>query len=527
MTICQEKDCKKRASFNYKGETKYIYCAKHSLAGMINITYKSCKFQDCNVKPNFNHQGEKKGLYCEKHKEDVMVDVVHKKCKAVGCFIQPSFNYSDQKPEWCEEHKKDNMKNTKDKILCLKCPKIPSFNYENEIKALYCKEHSLSGMINVRGKGNSCKFPGCGISAAFNYKGSKRLYCSQHKEDGMINVVSKRCKKCDKIPKFNYPGNNTGAFCGDHKTDEMVNTTHKKCKLCSKIPSFGVSKTPTHCIDHKKDDMIDVVHNTCLFCDKRSTYGSPGDKLRYCEIHKKEGDVKNPSKKCEGKECVEVALYGLLKRLRCEQHKIETDILLTNRKCENCGRLDILTPDNLCVHFCNLDKHYYTLKKNKKRKEEIIEKLLSEKIDRKLDYKDEIVDRSCSNKRPDFGYDVGTHVVFVEVDEEQHNSYKCKIDGGEDRRMFEIFQSLGGKACIFIRYNPDTFRDNNGNVVKILESRRQDLLVKWILRCLKSIPTTVEDSLRVKYLFYDGWYESDISFRYISEKDVVVSDYIK
>jgi hypothetical protein len=87
---------------------------------------------------------------------------------------------------------------------------------------------------------------------------------------------------------------------------------------------------------------------------------------------------------------------------------------------------------------------------------------------------------------------------------------------GEMIRMFEISQSFDGLPCIFIRYNPDAFY-RNGKIVKMSPSSRHTILVKWIKKCLREKPS----GFVAKYLFYDDFDESDVSFTPITEQDVI------
>ena len=60
-------------------------------------------------------------------------------------------------------------------------------------------------MFDVRSK--RCDENNCNKHPAFNYETEiKRLYCSDHKKPNMIDVKSKRCveKDCKKQPTFNY-----------------------------------------------------------------------------------------------------------------------------------------------------------------------------------------------------------------------------------------------------------------------------------------------------------------------------------
>lgn len=184
----------------------------------------------------------------------------------------------------------------------------------------------------------------------------------------------------------------------------------------------------------------------------------------------------------------------------------------------------MLNKEGICINFCSMEEMDRMMKKRVKKHEEKVENLLREEIDIPFTYRDEVVDRVCSNKRPDFVYHCGTHVVIVEVDEDQHKSYKCTVYGdnkegkmkGENIRMFEIAQSFDGLPVVFLRYNPDNYK-TGGVLGKYGMSKRHDLLVKWIRKCLRE----KMDGFKVKYLFYDEFNESDGSFIEIKQEDVV------
>ena len=64
-----------------------------------------------------------------------------------------------------------------------------------------------------------------------------------------------------------------------------------------------------------------------------------------------------------------------------------------------------------------------------------------------------IVD-GCSRRRPDMLCDLGTHIVVVEVDENQHADYECSC---ENKRLMELSQDVGHRPTVFIRFNPDDY----------------------------------------------------------------------
>ena len=53
------------------------------------------------------------------------------------------------------------------------------------------------------------------------------------------------------------------------------------------------------------------------------------------------------------------------------------------------------------------------------------------------------------------------HVVIIEVDENRHSGYSC-----ENIRTMEIFQDIGCRPCVFIRFNPDSYTTSNGKKIK-------------------------------------------------------------
>ena len=236
---CIEQGCNIFPSFNYKNEKKKLYCAKHKLENMIDITHKRCL--NCELFSCFNYENESHPLYCAKHKLENMIDIVNKKCKYEKCNIQPGFNY-ENKPNalYCAHHKLENMINVKDKkCIYEKCEIYPSFNYKNEKKPLYCSEHKLENMHDVKHK--KCIEQGCIIRPNYNYENKKKpLYCSEHKLENMIIITNKKCLVCGKISNYNYKNEKNPLYCVKHKLENMIDITHKRCldNLCDIIVTY-------------------------------------------------------------------------------------------------------------------------------------------------------------------------------------------------------------------------------------------------------------------------------------------------
>jgi hypothetical protein len=60
----------------------------------------------------------------------------------------------------------------------------------------------------------------------------------------------------------------------------------------------------------------------------------------------------------------------------------------------------------------------------------------------------------CHLYRPDFVIDMGSHTIVVEIDENQHKSYDTSCN---NRRLMSIFEGLGTRPMVMIRFNPDNY----------------------------------------------------------------------
>jgi hypothetical protein len=88
--------------------------------------------------------------------------------------------------------------------------------------------------------------------------------------------------------------------------------------------------------------------------------------------------------------------------------------------------------------------------------------------------------------------------------------------------MYNLSSEFDGLPLVFIRYNPDSYRVD-GKVAKTPDQQRHDTLIRWVNKCIQDVP---ESGIWVKYLFYDDYKESDISFKKITEDDFSLEDFI-
>lgn len=140
-----------------------------------------------------------------------MIDVVNKRCNFEGCMKLPSFNYKFKSPEYCHEHKSENM-------------------------------------INLRYQ--TCAVETCNIMAKYNYPNNSRgMYCTTHKKHNMINIHSTKCQTtgCKKQPYIDTFGM-LSKFCEEHDIEKKP----LRCAKCSNIAVYGsIGLFPRHCFMHR------------------------------------------------------------------------------------------------------------------------------------------------------------------------------------------------------------------------------------------------------------------------------------
>ena len=146
------------------------------------------------------------------------------------------------------------------------------------------------------------------------------------------------------------------------------------------------------------------------------------------------------------------------------------------------------------------------------------EKSISDYILEKFKEIDIVIDRQiydgCSKRRPDIFIDLGYQVIIIEIDENQHISYESIC---ENKRLMEISKDINHRPLVFIRFNPDSYNDNNTKIESCWTINKQgiciikkDALKEWNNRLNilsdtinKWITTTSSKTIEVIHLFYD------------------------
>jgi hypothetical protein len=113
----------------------------------------------------------------------------------------------------------------------------------------------------------------------------------------------------------------------------------------------------------------------------------------------------------------------------------------------------------------------------------------------------------CHLYRPDFVFDLGSHTVVVEIDENQHRSYDTSCD---NKRLMSIFEGLGSRPMVMIRFNPDAYTGTRGCWTKDCTlvdggrpwKRRLEVLRDRIDDWLGKEPGR---EMTIEHLFFDGY----------------------
>ena len=539
------KNCEKRAIYGNSFERKALHCAQHKEKDEVNVTNKLCSFIGCKKRPSYGDEIDKITLYCKDHKESHHIIIKNKKCKFPNCKKQPTFgNEKDKIVLYCKNHKEPHHIDLKNKKCQFpNCKKRPNFGNEKDKIALYCKIHKESQHIDLTHK--KCQFPNCKKQPSYGDEKDKiKLYCVEHKEPHHINVVTKRCQypNCKKIPTFGdekdkialyckdhkeshhidlknkkcqFPNckirpsygdekNKIALFCKDHKEAHHIDLKHKKCQFshCRKQPSFGNEKDKIvlYCVEHKQSNHIDLTHKKCQFptCSTRATFGQLFKEKKHCAKHKLPGEYKENNPKCISEDCKDLPIYTDQQNnypLRCEKHKLLIDKDVIQRPCSKCGLSYFIKEGNLC------DTCYPNYETIRLRKEVEVKNLLDLHKLEPNSWDKRLIGDLCGIERPDFYFFIkfgkNETALILEVDEDQHKYRSCD----DLPRMFNISQNFHEIPVIFIRYNPDNYKDLSGLKHKFGKSREATLIT--VLKSMLNNAYKFQDKLTIMYLFYD------------------------
>ncbi len=256
------------------------------------------------------------------------------------------------------------------------------------------------------------------------YKGHNQCkLCIKNKRKCIHNNFKAQCRECDgsalcihDIQKAQCRECGGSALCIHDKQKS-------KCKLC------GGSAICIH----------DIQKAQCRECGGSAI----------C-IHRK---IKRQCRECDGSDfCIH------------DKRKYTCIICNPNCACVDCKIVLVDKRSNchpLCqACFCNTypDHEKSTLYKIKERylRDELRVRFPDKDINMIFD---KAVNGGCSKKRPDVLIDLLLYSIIIECDEGQHKNYEC-----ENKRTMQLFEDLGNRPLIIIRFNPDSYTENNKKV---------------------------------------------------------------
>ena len=421
---------------------------------------KLCEFETCRFRATYGITSDP--IRCYAHKVSNM-KLSSSLCK---CGKIPNFNFEGLKPKFCSECKTNEMIDLKHKN-CFCGKSQPTYNIEGLI-AKYCILCKTIDMVDV--KHNSCK---CGKARpTFNYKGLKPEYCASCRIENMIDLTSKKCK-CGKKCYYNYD-NKIPEFCSNCKTTEMTNVTDKKCKCGKARPIFNYEGLkPKYCASCKINGMQDVKNTRCNCKKAIPSFNFEGLQPKFCISCKSEGMINVKNTKCKAENC------------QTSANKNYKDY------CANCYQ-----------HLFPLDPLTFQIRS--KTKEIAVRDFINSKFegfyhDKPLWYNETVCD--CTTKRRiDHRKLINGTLLCIETDENQHKSYS-KAD--EEARYHDLFMAYGGKF-VFIRFNPDKYKDESGKSCNPMLFNRLIVLEEEIKKQIKRIENEEnKELLEVIELYYD------------------------
>jgi hypothetical protein len=231
----------------------------------------------------------------------------------------------------------------------------------------------------------------------------------------------------------------------------MVNVKDKKCIKCDKIPNYNYpgEKTGLYCLVCKLYGMVDVKNKKCIKCDKQIHSYTKYDS--YCAL-----------------------CFGL-------KHPKDKRTLLIKKDNKELKVLIVIL-NKYGIDLCFIHNQPFSC---------------------------DLYGGLCRTKRRiDLRTLINNTMLCIEIDENQHQQQKySKTD--EDRRYRELFMDFSGKY-IFIRYNPDTYKDKNKKQNDPTFETRMEELLKLIDIQIERIKNSDNiEFLEVHYLYYDEGYASD------------------
>lgn len=185
----------------------------------------------------------------------------------------------------------------------------------------------------------------------------------------------------------------------------------------------------------------------------------------------------------------------------CGKHfKVKNSLCSACLKCGNSGCVGI--PSNVFgydyCYPCGCFKFGKTPRE--KRQDTVFEFIAENFPESEIRYDKQLPDQNCTKFRPDVLFVLPFRKLIVECDE---NSHKLIPNDCEAKRMSDLASSGEILPTVFIRFNPDLYRDSEGKKRKISIEQRLSKLRDEIEYWLDQVHEQKE-FITVVYLYYDN-----------------------
>jgi len=296
------------------------------------------------------------------------------------------------------------------------------------------------------------------------------------------NIEKKKCVECGGASICEH--GKYRSICKDCKGGSICehNRIRTNCKECGGSQICEHNRIRTRCKDCKGASICE--HNkiriNCKDCG-----GS-----QVCEHNK----LKHMCKDCKGSQiCEHNKERRHCKDCKgsqiCEHNKFKKACIICNLDCacRECKQTYV-DKSTFCYPLCEICFCFKFPNNPRSTRYKIKERYLIDELKQVYPSKnitmvlDKTVEGGCSLRRPDVLIECLTHSIIIECDEHQHkkDSYSC-----DNKRLMELFNDLGNRPLVLLRFNPDSYKNKKG---------------KQIDTCFK--PITDIENLNVKR-FYD------------------------
>ena len=464
MVICAKPRCSKKATYAIPG-CKPTHCVDHALKHGMRHVRGGQLCTECNTRASFALPGRRASV-CLLHVQHGMINVNKRQC--FMCTTRPCFRDTITGVACCATH--SDVKTREDVVhaKCVDCPLRPSFGVPGG-RAKWCATHAdvlMVDLVHVK-----CLEPKCGKQSHF---GEKRAWCQEHApllpHELGTESGTKNGQQCQ------HPG-------------------------CVKRKSFGIKAAGlTHCKTHATPAMVYLMKPRCTHpdCHALAWHGPPAVEATACAEHKGTGMIPNPRQRCSHPSCHLTGTFDDLTRHKnarfCDAHAPPGARALVVTMCGNCGLPDVLSIQGLCS-TCDPVKRERVM-----HTKELCIKALLDAGGWNYESHDKMLEGgACYSYRPDFVFDALSHMVVLEVDENQHSSYAPEC---ERTRMLAIAQTFGMPTA-FVRYNPDVFVCGlSGRKSHMPDAQRHRQLLHWLSDAFHKTDVNGCIALRV---CYDGF----------------------